>query len=100
MDLIAYLDAGTGSQIAALVAGGFAAFAVTAKMYWNRILVFLHLRKPEQETATSGDRRGSGQQVASGRGGRTTRALPASYPSVRAAPGRPAERLGQHARHL
>jgi len=53
MDLIAYLDAGTGSQIAALVAGGFAAFAVTAKMYWNRILVFLHLRKPEQEPAAA-----------------------------------------------
>ena len=50
--VIAYLDAGTGSQIAALVAGGFAAFAVTAKMYWNRILVFLHIRKPEDETTT------------------------------------------------
>jgi hypothetical protein len=51
--VIAYLDAGTGSQIAALVAGGFAAFAVTAKMYWNRVLVFLHIRKPEDETATT-----------------------------------------------
>ena len=51
--VIAYLDAGTGSQIAALVAGGFAAFAVTAKMYWNRILVFLHLRKPEQDTTST-----------------------------------------------
>ena len=51
--VIAYLDAGTGSQIAALVAGGFAAFAVTAKMYWHRILVFLKIRKPEDETATT-----------------------------------------------
>jgi len=52
--VIAYLDAGTGSQIAALVAGGFAAFAVTAKMYWNRILVFLRIRKPEQEPVAQG----------------------------------------------
>jgi hypothetical protein len=48
-NLLAYLDAGTGSQIAALVAGGFAAIAVTAKMYWHRFLVFLHLRKPDEE---------------------------------------------------
>ncbi len=50
--VLAYLDAGTGSQIAALVAGGFAAFAVTAKLYWGRLLTFLRIRKPEQETAT------------------------------------------------
>ena len=50
--VLAYLDAGTGSQIAALIAGGFAAVAVTAKLYWHRLLVFLRIRKPEQE-ATS-----------------------------------------------
>ena len=36
------------------MAGGFAAFAVTAKMYWNRILVFLRIRKPEQEPVAPG----------------------------------------------
>ncbi len=47
--VLAYLDATTGSQIAALVAGGFAAFAVTAKLYWGRLLVLLRIRKPEPE---------------------------------------------------
>jgi hypothetical protein len=47
--LFAYLDAGTGSAIAAMVAGGFAGLAVTLKMYWRRFLVFLHIRKPEEE---------------------------------------------------
>ncbi|MGI8750321.1 MAG: hypothetical protein ACR2J6_07210 [Thermoleophilaceae bacterium] len=50
--LFAYLDAGTGSAIAALVAGGFAGVAVTVKFYWRRLLVSLHIRKPEEvETA-------------------------------------------------
>jgi hypothetical protein len=49
--LLAYLDVGTGSQIAAMIAGGFAAVVVTLKMYWNKILVFLRIRKPEQEEA-------------------------------------------------
>ena len=50
--VLAYLDAGTGSQIAALVAGGFAAFAVTAKLYWGRLLTLLRIRKPDAEPAT------------------------------------------------
>ena len=49
MSLLAYLDAGTGSQIAAMVAAGFAGLAVTAKFYWHRILVFLRIRKPDAE---------------------------------------------------
>ncbi len=49
MTHLAYLDAGTGSAIAAMVAGGFAGLAVTLKMYWRRLLVLLHIRKPEQE---------------------------------------------------
>lgn len=49
MTHLAYLDAGTGSAIAAMVAGGFAGLAVTIKFYWRRILVFLHIRKPEEE---------------------------------------------------
>jgi hypothetical protein len=56
--VLAYLDVGTGSQIAAMIAGGFAAVVVTLKMYWNKVLVFLRIRKPEEdkpavETSTS-----------------------------------------------
>lgn len=51
MDLLAYLDPGSGSMILQIIAGGAAAVAVTAKLYWNRILTFLRIRKPEDETA-------------------------------------------------
>jgi len=47
--VFAYLDVTTGSQIAAMIAGGFAAIVVTMKLYWNRLLVFLRIRKPEEE---------------------------------------------------
>ena len=49
MSLIAYLDPGSGSMIAQLLAGGVAAFAVTGKLYWKRIMGFLH-RKPDDES--------------------------------------------------
>jgi hypothetical protein len=47
--LLAYLDPGSGSQIMTVVAGGFAALAVTLKLYWNRLLKFLRIRKPDDE---------------------------------------------------
>jgi hypothetical protein len=50
MQLLAYLDPGSGSMIAQLLAGGFAAVAVTAKLYWRRIARFLHIRKPDDES--------------------------------------------------
>ncbi len=50
-NVLAYLDAGSGSAIATMIAGGFAAVAVTMKFYWNRVLVFLHIRKPEDDTS-------------------------------------------------
>ena len=53
MDLLAYLDPGSGSMILQILAGGLAAVAVTAKLYWDRILKFLRIRKPEDETATA-----------------------------------------------
>jgi hypothetical protein len=53
MNLLAYLDPGSGSMILQIIAGGAAAVAVTAKLYWNRILKFLRIRKdddtPEQQ---------------------------------------------------
>jgi hypothetical protein len=56
MHLLAYLDPGSGSMILQIIAGGAAAVAVTAKLYWNRILKFLRIRKddetpePQQQT--------------------------------------------------
>jgi len=49
MDLIAYLDPGTGSMLMTAIAGGVGAIAVTAKLYWGRLLVLLRIRKPESE---------------------------------------------------
>ena len=51
MDLLAYLDPGSGSMILQILAGGLAAAAVAAKLYWGRLLTFLRIRKPEEETA-------------------------------------------------
>jgi len=49
MDLIAYLDPGTGSMLMTAIAGGVGAIAVTAKLYWGRLLVLLRIRTPESE---------------------------------------------------
>ena len=48
--LFAYLDPGSGSMMLQVIAGGLAAAAVTMKVYWRRLLVFLHIRKPDEET--------------------------------------------------
>ncbi len=47
---LAYLDPGSGSMILQIIAGGLAAVAVTAKLYWNRLLKFLHIKKDEPDT--------------------------------------------------
>ena len=52
--VLAYLDPGSGSMILQIIAGGMAAVAVTAKLYWNRLLRFLHIKKDEPETADGG----------------------------------------------
>ena len=52
---LAYLDPGTGSLIVQLVLGGFAAVAVTAKLWWHRLLHLLHIRR--REPATESDSR-------------------------------------------
>lgn len=46
---LGYLDAGTGSMLLQLFAGGLAAVAVFARLFWSRILTFLRIRKPEPE---------------------------------------------------
>ena len=55
MDLLAYLDPGSGSMILQILAGGLAAVAVTARLYWDRILKFLKIRKPEDEAVAPAD---------------------------------------------
>jgi hypothetical protein len=42
--LLAYLDAGSGSMIIQILVGGVAAIAVSAKLFWRRILTFLRIR--------------------------------------------------------
>jgi hypothetical protein len=51
--LLAYLDPGSGSMILQVLAGGLAAVAVTAKLYWGRLLKFLRIRKDEPEVDKS-----------------------------------------------
>jgi hypothetical protein len=51
--VLAYLDAASGSLILQALAGGFAAVAVVAKLYWRRLLRMLRIRRPEDEVPTS-----------------------------------------------
>ena len=47
--VLAYLDPGSGSMILQIIAGGLAAVAVTAKLYWKRVLRFLRIKTDEPE---------------------------------------------------
>lgn len=47
--VLAYLDPGSGSMILQVLVGGVAAAAVTAKIYWGRLLKFLRIRKDEEQ---------------------------------------------------
>jgi hypothetical protein len=53
----AYLDAGSASLLLQMIGGGVAALAVALKLFWRRILTFLHLRpeEPDAETASPPD---------------------------------------------
>lgn len=52
--LLAYLDAGTGSMLLQVLAGGLAAVAVAGRLFWNRLLTFLRIRKPQDEAVATG----------------------------------------------
>jgi len=54
MHVLAYLDPGTGSMLVQLLAGGFAAVAVAAKLYWRRLLSLLRIRKRPAEPDPEG----------------------------------------------
>ncbi|HEX2412015.1 MAG TPA: hypothetical protein VHJ39_12680 [Solirubrobacteraceae bacterium] len=49
MNLLAYLDPGTGSMLVQLLVGGVAAAGVVAKLYWDRLLRLLRIRKDKPE---------------------------------------------------
>jgi hypothetical protein len=50
--MLSYLDPGTGSMIAAALAGGAAGFVVLMKLYWHRVLgVFSKKHRAEAEAA-------------------------------------------------
>jgi hypothetical protein len=49
---IAYIDPGTGSLVLQAIAGGVAAAAVTARLYWSR-LKRVFTRRPEDEGSPS-----------------------------------------------
>lgn len=46
--ILAYLDAGSASAIVTMILGGVAGVGVALKLWWRKVLVFLHIRKPEE----------------------------------------------------
>ena len=44
-----YIDPASGSMLLQIILGGVAAVAVALKMWWRRVLRFLHIRKPDDE---------------------------------------------------
>ena len=53
----AYLDPGTGSIILQAIIGGLAMVAVTARLYWHKILVFFGRRPAATGSEESSDAR-------------------------------------------
>jgi hypothetical protein len=47
--VLAYLDPGSTSVILQILAGGLAAVGVATRLFWGRILRFLHIRRDETE---------------------------------------------------
>jgi Na+/proline symporter len=46
---LSYLDPSSGSMILQMIAGGTAAIAVTAKLYWRRVTKFLRIRRSDDD---------------------------------------------------
>ena len=47
--ILGYIDAASGSMLLQIILGGAAAVAVALKMWWRRVLRFLHIRKDEDD---------------------------------------------------
>jgi hypothetical protein len=50
---LAYIDAGTGSMLATMLAGGVGAVGVVVKLYWRKLKRLLRIGKPEIEETDS-----------------------------------------------
>lgn len=50
MPAYAYIDPGSGSMILQGLLAALAAIVVTAKLWWHRLLVLLHIRKRKTQT--------------------------------------------------
>jgi hypothetical protein len=61
MRTLAYLDPGSSSAILQVLAGGVAAVGIAMKVFWDRILRFLHIRKANP-TEEPGSRQESPQE--------------------------------------
>ena len=48
INILAYLDPGSGSMIMQILVGGVAAAAVALKLYWYRLLRLLRIRKDDE----------------------------------------------------
>jgi hypothetical protein len=48
-----YLDPGSASLILQVIGGGVVAVGVALKLFWRRILVGLHLRHEDDDTAAT-----------------------------------------------
>jgi hypothetical protein len=46
---LAYLDPGSAGIIIQMIGGGLAALAVALKLFWRRILSFLHIRRDDAD---------------------------------------------------
>jgi hypothetical protein len=46
---LAYIDPASSGMALQIILGGAAAVAVALKMWWRRLLRFLHIRKPEED---------------------------------------------------
>jgi hypothetical protein len=48
---LGYIDPSSGSMLLQGILGGLAAAAGALKLFWHRVLVFLHIRKPDEGQA-------------------------------------------------
>lgn len=59
LSTFAYLDPGSAGLLLQMIGGGVAALIVAIKLFWRRILRFLHIRSddPDAEAASPPDPR-------------------------------------------